>query len=251
MNRHPHFEAPPEPEEELVDLDAGHYFAEDFGTTAAEQATHEPLAARLARERAEVDGAEPAEALPPLRLHTDEPGHWNVIATTRPHREADARAALATLGEVSSSPFPGVILATVDDIGVFAEALATMLSDDASVGQSLARVLPAQHTFHFDSLADLEATTVNVVDEWLEDLNGATYYVRCHGRGRVNDLDPTEEEDFLGDAIQRLLAVRHESARVTFDDPDIVIDIETLNDEAAISMWTRDDLDAFPFLRID
>jgi len=28
---------------------------------------------------------------------------------------------------------------------------------------------------------------------------------------------------------------------VSFDDPDVVIDIETLNNEAAISMWTRDD----------
>jgi hypothetical protein len=30
-----------------------------------------------------------------------------------------------------------------------------------------------------------------------------------------------------------------------------VIDVETLYDEAAISMWTRDDLEAYPFLRIE
>jgi tRNA(Ser,Leu) C12 N-acetylase TAN1 len=251
MNRHPHFEAPREPEEEMIALDAGHFFADDFGTTAAEQAAHEPLDARLSRERPDVDSSEPARVLHPLRIPMDDPGHWNVIATTRPNREADARATMAKLGNVALSPFPGVILAAVDDVGVFNDALAKMISDDAGAGQSFGRVLPAQHTFHFESLADLEGITASIVDDWIEDLADATFHVRCHRRGRVNDLDPAEEEGFLGDAIQRMLSERGTSARISFDDPDVVIDIETLNDEAAISMWTRDDLVAFSFLRID
>jgi hypothetical protein len=32
MDRHQHFEAPPEPEDELLSLNPEHYFAEDFGT---------------------------------------------------------------------------------------------------------------------------------------------------------------------------------------------------------------------------
>jgi tRNA(Ser,Leu) C12 N-acetylase TAN1 len=67
----------------------------------------------------------------------------------------------------------------------------------------------------------------------------------------VNDLDTAEEEGFLGEAILRLLSDRDTPGRVSFDDPDVVIDIETLNDEAAISMWTRDDLSAYPFLRVE
>ena len=54
MPRDHAFHAPPEPEDELLMLDAGHYFASEYGTTAAEQAAHEPLDARLARERADV-----------------------------------------------------------------------------------------------------------------------------------------------------------------------------------------------------
>jgi len=65
MERHPHFEAPPEPQDESLLFDAGHYFAEDFGTTAAEQASHEPLTARLERERPDIEpDADPVEAQP-------------------------------------------------------------------------------------------------------------------------------------------------------------------------------------------
>jgi tRNA(Ser,Leu) C12 N-acetylase TAN1 len=252
MDRHPHFEAPPEPEEESIAVDAGHFFAEDFGTTAADQASHEPLDARLARERA--DGAVEGERVAVQRerhFRIDEPGHWNVIATARPHHEAEARAALARLGEIHESPFPNVVLVAVDDVGAFADAGMKMITEDASLGRSLARLLPAQHTFHFESLADLEAITRQLIDDWTDDLEGVTFHVRCHRRGRVNDLDTGEEEDFLGDAILRQLSDRGTPGRVSFEDPDVVIDIETLNDEAAISMWTRDDLNAYPFLRIE
>jgi tRNA(Ser,Leu) C12 N-acetylase TAN1 len=251
MNRHPHFEAPPEPEEELAALDAGHFFADDFGTTAAEQAAHEPLAARLARERPDAEEAESVEVRPVRPRRIDEPGHWNVIATTVPRHEAEARALLSNLGEVRESPFPNVVLLTVGDVDAFADALLQVIADDPFAGRSLGRVLPAQHTCRFGSLADLEAITDRLIDDWAQDLEGMTFHVRCHRRGRVNDLDPVEEEGFLGDAILDTLADRHARGRVSFDDPDVVIDIETVNDEAAISMWTRDDLRTYRFLRVE
>jgi tRNA(Ser,Leu) C12 N-acetylase TAN1 len=252
MDRHSHFDAPPEPEDELLALDANHFFSEDFGITAAEQASHEPLDARLSRERAEVEMAdESIEAVAERRFRIDDPGHWNVIATAKPHHEAEARATLAQLGEVHESPFPNVVLVDVDDVSTFGDALVKLIAGDPSAGRSLARVLPAQHTFQFESLADLEVITRQVIDDWRDDLAGVTFHVRCHRRGRVNDLDTAEEEGFLGEAILRLLSDRDTPGRVSFDDPDVVIDIETLNDEAAISMWTRDDLSAYPFLRVE
>ena len=252
MDRHSHFEAPPEPEDELLLLDVARPFVEDFGVTAAEQASGEPLDGRLSREIADVEVAvEPDEGRPQLHFRIDEPGHWNVIATARPMHEAGARVALARLGEICETPFSNVVLVAVDDVGTFADALLKAIADDPPVGRSLARVLPAQHTFHYESLGDLEAITRQLLDDWMQDLEGVTFHVRCHRRGRVNDLDAAEEEDFLGDAILRGLSERGISGRVTFDDPDFVVDVETLNDEAAISMWTRDDLSAYPFLRID
>jgi len=252
MDRHSHFEAPPGPEDELLSLDAARSFADDFGVTAAEQASGEALDGRLSREIADLEvEAESDEVRPPSQFRIDQPGHWNVIATARPMHEAAARATLARLGEIREAPFSNVVLVAVEDVGAFADALVKEIADDPAGGRSLARVLPAQHTFHYESLADLEAITRRLLDDWSQDLDGVTFHVRCHRRGRVNDLDTAEEEDFLGDAILRVLSHRGIRGRVTFDDPDFVVDIETLNDEAAISMWTRDDLSAYPFLRIE
>ena len=39
--------------------------------------------------------------------------------------------------------------------------------------------------------------------------------------------------------------------RINFDDPDHVIDIETVGSRAGLSLWARDDLRCYPFLRID
>jgi tRNA(Ser,Leu) C12 N-acetylase TAN1 len=252
MNRHQHFEAPPELEEELLTRIPEYFFAEDFGATAAEQASHEPLTARLARERADVAvEPEPIEVRPIRPFRIDDPGHWNVIATAKPAHEAELRATLAKFGEVQASPFANVVLLQVDDVDGFADALVRVIADDPSAARAVARMLPAQHTFHFDSLADLEMITRRVVDDWADDLDGVSFHVRCHRRGRVNDIDTAEEEDFLGDAILRLLDDRGTPGRVSFEDPDVVIDIETLNDEAAMSMWTRDDMNCYRFLRID
>ncbi len=42
-----------------------------------------------------------------------------------------------------------------------------------------------------------------------------------------------------------------ETHHVDFEDPDIVIDIETVGDRAGLSIWTRDQLSNFPFIHVD
>lgn len=39
--------------------------------------------------------------------------------------------------------------------------------------------------------------------------------------------------------------------RIDFQDPDYVLDIETVGQQAGMSLWSRDDLKRFPFLRVD
>src|SRR5262245_9599098 len=101
---HPHFEPPPEPEIEDVELDAGHFFAEEFGTTVAEQRRHEPIDARLRRELPDETaiGSDAAARRPTAVLRTevpvDGPSDWNIIVTVQPGRERAARALLARVG---------------------------------------------------------------------------------------------------------------------------------------------------------
>ncbi len=254
---HPHFEPPPEPDVEDVEMDAGHYFAEEFGTTVAEQRRHEPIDARLRREEPDgladerFDSEVAGTALPEL-VHVDEPGHWNLLVTVRPGREPAARALVSGVGTLRASPYPDdVLLAHVDDAVRALDQIDAAMKDDPRARAAIARVLPAQRTFACSSLDQLERVTRDLVGDWLDELADTRFHVRCHRRGRVDDIDPVEEEAFLGEVVLSELAARGTPGTIDFDDPDAVIDIEILGGIAAASLWTRDDLRAYPFLRIE
>ena len=38
---------------------------------------------------------------------------------------------------------------------------------------------------------------------------------------------------------------------IAFDDPDAVVDVEIIDNAGGVSLWTRDDRGAFPFVRVD
>src|SRR5690348_1314603 len=100
---HPHYDPPPEPEIEDVELDAGHFFAEEFGTTVAEQRRHEPMDDRLRRELPDdntvVEGVgRRSEPNLPTKVLIDAPSDWNLIVTVHPGRMRVARALVARVG---------------------------------------------------------------------------------------------------------------------------------------------------------
>jgi hypothetical protein len=39
--------------------------------------------------------------------------------------------------------------------------------------------------------------------------------------------------------------------RITFDDPDAILALETVDCQAGLSLWTRQELQRYPFLRLD
>jgi tRNA(Ser,Leu) C12 N-acetylase TAN1 len=59
------------------------------------------------------------------------------------------------------------------------------------------------------------------------------------------------EEKLLNETLLQRLADTGRPGRINFDDPDHVIDIETVGNRAGLSLWSRDDLRRYPFLRVD
>ena len=56
------------------------------------------------------------------------------------------------------------------------------------------------------------------------------------------------EERFLDDV---LLTVLGGGGRMLFTDPSMVIEIETIDGRAGMSLWTRDEIQRCPFLGVD
>jgi tRNA(Ser,Leu) C12 N-acetylase TAN1 len=113
---------------------------------------------------------------------------------------------------------------------------------------SVAHVFPAQRCFDFSSSADFESKAREVALAWVPRLTGKTLHVRVHRRGRKGTLVSPEAERAIADA---LLAAIHETgnpARVSFEDPDAIVLIETIGGRAGMALFTRDDYRQHPLL---
>jgi len=176
---------------------------------------------------------------------------WNVVATVRDGAYPEARRILAELGPVAKTDYFNVLVLRVGDIREFMERLATFWEADPKMAGVLGRVTPLARLFGFQSPAELEAAAKEAVVPWVASLAGTRFHVRMHRRGFKGRLSSQEEERFLDRWIRERLAEDHQSAEVAFDDPDWILDLETVGQRGGVSLWSRAELARYPFLRLD
>jgi tRNA(Ser,Leu) C12 N-acetylase TAN1 len=70
-------------------------------------------------------------------------------------------------------------------------------------------------------------------------------------RGFKGKIYSQEEGRFLDMCLLDALEKAGTSGRVAFDDPDHIIAVETVGSWAGISLWRREDLHRYPFIRLD
>lgn len=177
---------------------------------------------------------------------------WNVVVTVNEDFDR-AEEELGALGSVSRTEYYNVLVMKVDDADAFLEdleSLGRMVPD--FLERCLARVEPAQHTIRFQSGEEFEEKAADVIRELAPDLAGRSFHVRMSRRGFRDDLDSGEEERKLAGVVYETLEGKGlEEPSVTFDDPDVVLVIETVSNRAGISLWTRKDLESHPILDPD
>lgn len=176
---------------------------------------------------------------------------WNVVVTLIPEGDRDAVRILRDFGEVSKTPFRGVFVMRVEpDVYEFQEGIRDLLLVDKTLANSVSRIVPVTARFSFSSAEDFRVKVQGAVEPWAGELTGKAFHVRMHRRGFHGELSSQEEERALGDFLLRRLA-EHPDTRVVFEDPDVVIAVETVGEEAGVSRWSRDELDRYELLRFD
>jgi tRNA(Ser,Leu) C12 N-acetylase TAN1 len=177
---------------------------------------------------------------------------WNVVVTVEDTEGFHAaRHKLRCFGQIAQTDCHNVLAMRVDDVASFLDALDAMLAADKSLLNFVARILPAHVSFDFESPDEFKSKAREAVARWLPRLAGKSFHVRFHRRGQRRELPSLETEKLLDGFI---LAGRRQlgtPALVSFSDPDFGIDVETIADRAGLSLWTRDDLNHYPSLRID
>jgi tRNA(Ser,Leu) C12 N-acetylase TAN1 len=178
---------------------------------------------------------------------------WNVIVALfqDPRSFRRARNIMRQLGAVSPSEFHNVLLMRVENLAGFLRDFSAMLSVEPGIQNDISRVVPLMETFEFSDRQEFEDKAREIALSWVPRLKGRSFYVRLHRRGLKSALQSPIEERFLDEALLSALEEAHAPGRISFEDPDAVIDIESVGHRAGMSLWTRDDLARYPFLKVD
>jgi len=176
---------------------------------------------------------------------------WNVVASVREGGYRRARELLGTLGQVAPTDYYNVLVLRVADPDAFLDELRALAEEDAALEQCVARVVPAAQTFVFQSPEDFECQAKAAVVQWLPRLAGKSFHVRFHRRGFKGRVSSQHEEQTLDGFLLQALEERGVPGHINFEDPDLIIDIETVGQRAGLSLWTREQRLRYPLLKLD
>lgn len=176
---------------------------------------------------------------------------WNVVATTYPGSYVEARRRLRRYGDVWATEYFNVLLLSVADVTKLLEDLEEDTREDMTLLNLVSRIVPSQHSFEFQSPQEFEEKACRAVDDMIPRLKDRSFHVRMHRRGFKGRLSSHAEEQFLDRHILSRLEQAHSSGRVTFDDPDAIISVETVGQRAGLSCWSREERARYPFLNMD
>jgi tRNA(Ser,Leu) C12 N-acetylase TAN1 len=176
---------------------------------------------------------------------------WNVLVTLPENTFHEARRILTRWGRIEPTGYYNVLVMHVVDPNAFLADFASAVAATPGLLNFVSHVVPAQRSFSFDSSEAFEREARAVALGRLSDLAGASFYVRLHRRGFKGIISTQPEERFLDEVLLNALADAGTPGRIGFSDPDKVIQIETVDGRAGMSLWTREDLRRFPFLGVD
>ncbi len=176
---------------------------------------------------------------------------WNVIVTVYDDGYNRAARILRQMGRVDETDFYNVLAMKVDDVPAFVDQLGELMQQSPETAESISRVAPATHTFDFDSAESFEEQAGGVALGWVAALADKSFHVRLHRRGFKHQLHSQDEERFLDHILLDALAAAGTPGQIDFDDPDAIVSVDTLGGRAGMSLWTRDKLERYPFLKVD
>jgi tRNA(Ser,Leu) C12 N-acetylase TAN1 len=176
---------------------------------------------------------------------------WNVVVSLYQDGFRRALRALEAFGHVERSPYYNVLTMTVADPAALLEAVEQRTEESPALYDAIARVAPAHCSFEFHSADEFMDKAKSIATQWRPQLAGQSFHVRFHRRGPRHGLRTSDVERFLDDALLGALQDAGTPGKLSFSDPDAVIVIDTIDDRAGISFWTRDDLTHHRLLRPD
>ena len=177
--------------------------------------------------------------------------NWNVIITVFQDGFRCALRVLRELGPIERSPYHNVLVMKVSDPIALLAASESKIEQSAALYDAIFRVAPPLRIFEFQSKIKVLDEAKRMVRDWSQEMNGWPFHVRLHRRGTKHNLGTQDTEHKLNDAVIEATQKTGVPAKISFTDPDAVIAIDTIDERAGMSLWTREDMARHRLLRPD
>ncbi|MEJ2684997.1 MAG: hypothetical protein P8Z71_11455 [Candidatus Sulfobium sp.] len=158
---------------------------------------------------------------------------------------------MGAFGPIRKTGFFNVLLMEAKDVPGMLEDLKEMMTRDPASLSFLARIVPVSHAFTFQTPEEFEGKAREIALGWVDGLAGRSFHVRMRRRGFKGKMSGLDEEHFLDRLLLEALEERGTPGRITFENPDAIIAVETVGPWAGLSLWMREDLERYPFVKLD
>jgi tRNA(Ser,Leu) C12 N-acetylase TAN1 len=175
---------------------------------------------------------------------------WNVVATVTEGGFVKGIRFLELFGDVSRTEYFNVLIMRAADVGALMEAIREAVEARGDEPFFLSRVVPVTLKFNFHSREEFEKAAKPLITIWAQTLAEKGFHVRVHRRGFKGRLSSMEAEKWLSDALLEATGETGRPGHITFEDPDAIVAVETVGTQAGLSLWMREDLKRYPFLRL-
>lgn len=176
---------------------------------------------------------------------------WNAVISVREQGFTKALDVFSEFGEVKRTEFFNILLLRARNTMQMLETLRERAAEAPESLTFLARLIPVIKTFIFNSPEEFEERARTVVLGWAKDLPGKSFFVRIHRRGFRGRLSTMDEERLLDTALLDELEKSGRPGKISFEDPDAVIDIETVGTWAGLALFAREEKERYPFIRVE
>lgn len=174
---------------------------------------------------------------------------WNILVTALWGQGKKVLQVLTQHGEFKSSGFKDVLQGHVEDVRFFLEKLELMRQENPDRINALSQIVPLERTFYF-KLPDLMDKLKETISPYIEKIEDKKFYVRVKRRGHKSELSSQEMEKEIAGFFVENFENAGKQAHVGFNDPDVILVVETIANWAGVAWITRDMKEKYPLVKV-
>jgi hypothetical protein len=174
--------------------------------------------------------------------------NWNVTVTLAEPTFRIARNLLARWGRLRRTEFFNVAVMAVADTDSFLREFAAAVEKMPGILNAMSHVVPLEQMFAFKDAPEFDEKLRDIALSYAPQLAGRSFHVRLRRRGLKGIISTPEEERLLDELLLKASAAAGKPGRITFEDPDYVLLIETVGESGGVALWAGNDLKRYSFL---